>query len=1385
MRPSEWHKAIESALERDQRAWVLELIAMAAEDSLRDGRSTEANEFYREGIAHAGSFLAEHEVTDEIREWALKLFAKAADNLAAQGDARAASELYQEALSLAPVFLDLDEPREEIPEWILELFGNAARNAARQGHREQAAQLYGDGLSQARAFLAAGTVSPGVRGGMLQLLAEGGQNEVVRGHRERAARLLQEGLAWASAFLALGTASDEIRELVLRTYVYAAENQSTRQDAQGASDLYDAGLTQAREFLAAGEKNTDIREWALWLFSNSGDHCAKQGDGATAVKFYREGFARAQAFLAAGDPGAGVLGCLLGLANAAETCEADGRITRLRDTLATTAAAWLADKSRLPASPTSDAIKKRILSRLEQPGRDLPTIEAFRAFLETCLLDWHRREFPHGLFGTAVLADHRELSPTETAVAALQGLLLWECMQANERIQVLYRETRRLVAEITRACKPWNMRRLMRQPPPRRRLRRLRLSEPRCSQHGDRPRANSSRLVKPVLRTRTPRTLSISATPAFLGRYRRLVTGPAPFGLVGWVVDRYCEELELDCGPPTREKALLSAVVDIAAANEGRFPQPADWLVGCPPWRDAGHREEFLALLGAARAGRGSVQTDASGLGNQFRGYATGTTPADLVTLLDDTWARVRRDAERLDRLTSALKECSGLDALAPPVQPTIQPGMGNKALDPKEALLLELMTWQEIDDGLRQEADLLLGVTFVDAFRRDPDGQGQDKTDLIKRWQQAPPWRTLDGNSRLEQLSRAWSEALESPRRHAVALLKPPGHQDRPIRGWLERLGVVAEFNLDPALLASEGAVLHQAIRRFQNSEPDELVSLLDGAWRRAQLRGESLVRLKAVLPLGWINVPLMVALDPAGPDYRRLTREQGDILRGALHGIMHSSRRSAVVAVLRGNTRASLSSAVDAHLAARARQPGFTATVAAQLHGEQRQHLTEHVRTALEDAAAINPTAPLSNLVGAAERAFAKAVHIHPGRAHESEVTDRLHQWTLAALRKSSERQDTEGVWRALESGRIALSGLSLLPPDAAWVCKTAEALRTSLRHSVSGDPADPAWRNGWPPLAGWIRQCEELRGGSLSSWRECQARLRHDEALVQPYFDPISGALQALWLADEDGLECRRFADRSDDLASHEAQWREHVLEPWALWLNAVLRDPSARGWRNPETSSEQELPASHPDDWDAILRRAPVRRFAETLAAWANAAGVARLIVLLPAPSRSCPGVAARLAANSGNAGARRFARPLAVRDTPRHRADALDPLRCPEPALRPAGSPPCGPGPPFQPHPHQRRCARGAEGPPQRPSHRARALPALRSPAQRAPRGLRPVPALVGPGGHRGGGAAGGALGVRVEPERPGHRGPAGAGRGGPRLCRRRRRGSARDALALR
>ena len=516
----------------------------------------------------------------------------------------------------------------------------------------------------------------------------------------------------------------------------------------------------------------------------------------------------------------------------------------------------------------------------------------------------------------------------------------------------------------------------------------------------------------------------------------------------------------------------------------------------------------------------------------------------------------------------------------------------------PSDALLKQLLARKGLEKGLADEAALLLGALFALSLRQT----GVTAEALVRRLQEAPAWQDpAAADAALAELQRAWfARGEEREDRLELTLLdserrEPPA----PIRRWLQTLRLEGELRLDATLANGPSPSLESAFAAASRGDPGPLFALLESAWQQAQPKAQTLARLKAALLEGWINEPLAHAIGSADTD----------------RSITQYNRRSALVAVLRGDARASLSSAVEAHLAARARQPEFLESLAARLCGQAQPYLKQHIEAALAASVQISPQAPLSRLERAAARLYAAAVNLHPGQAGDAALTERLHHWARAALEEACDREDLEGIWSALETGRIALSGLALPPPDAAWTQETADVLLKALDFSVKGNPDDPNWRRGWPPLTAWIQQCAKLRPASITV-AACQGRLRPGEALVQPFFLPDSGALQGLWLTAEGALQRRAFPD-----TCAQAHWQESVLAPWAQWLEGIKLEERARVWRKPGIPAPAA--PTQAEAWETILGREPVRRFAETLANWAREANIERLIVLLPAPLAQLP------------------------------------------------------------------------------------------------------------------------------------------------------------------
>jgi hypothetical protein len=1222
------------------RESTLRLFYNAGVNEAERGNHTAAASHYAAGLQQARGFLAAGETSAGVRQATLQLFSNAGYNESMLSDRAAAAAILEEGLVQALSFLAVGEASAGVREWTLRLFYNAGVIETERGNYAAAASHYAAGLQQARGFLTAGENSTEVREGMLRLVFNSGMTEAEHGSQAAAAAIFEEGLVQARRFLADGEASAEVREGTLQVFTNAGFNEVKRSNFAAAASIYADGLQQARGFLAAGETSAGVRKATLQLFSNAGFNESMHGDRAAAAAIFGEGLEQARSFLTTGETSAGVRETTLRLftnagfnesergdRGAAAAIYEEG-LEKARDFLAAGEASAVVREGTLRLFSNAGVNKAKLgmqsplrqvatrlvwwwargvmLTDVRPPGGVLNGSDALWAeWFREFLLEWHALERPHGSFGGARDGAGQPLTAVQAALAALEGLLLWESGLRNAAIRARFgrlTRLRRAAAEVVDAWQGGCSQLL-------RRRRRLQAWHRRCRHH---------RLLRGFLPGVTRRLahnrrqLQRPRAAVLWGRYEDLRTS-----LSEWVLAGVSQALGLTEDISDESDLLLVAGALVAATGpEGLPALLGTWLGGEPPWRDPATRDAFVGPLAAAwpQHSEGPVERWIARLGLPASGLSVaqelrygpapvltpafaawaGGDPEPLVALLDGAWARVCREGERLNRVADVLAAGEGIDAVYPPLlEANSRPPVSAKP-SASDALLEEVLAWQGLEQGLADEAALLLGVLFA-VRRRDQDAEPEV---LVRRWQAATPWQDPDGaGPALDDLTRAWfaREGAQRKDRLELALVDRPRHESPPIRRWLRALDLQDALPVEATLANGSAPALERVFAAASRGDHGPLCALLETAWQRAQRHAQTLARLKAALPEGGINAPLAHAI---GSGY-----------------LTQHNRRSALAAVMRGDAGAHVSSAVASHLAQRARQPEFLEALAARLRGQAQRYLKQHIDAALAASVQIRPQDPLPRLERAAARLYAAAVHLHPGERGEAALTERLHHWARAALQEASAREDLEGLWSALESGRIALSGLALPPPDAAWKADTADLLGKALASSVEGDPENPDWRRGWPPLTAWIQQCEKLRPARITV-TACQGRLRPGEALVQPFFLPDSGALQALWLTSAGELQRRDFPSACD-----EVHWRTAVLDPWAQWLEGITQEQRARVWRKPGVPAPA-APAQT-EEWEDILIREPVRQFAVRLADWAAAARIERLILLLPAPLAQLP------------------------------------------------------------------------------------------------------------------------------------------------------------------
>lgn len=271
----------------------------------------------------------------------------------------------------------------------------------------------------------------------------------------------------------------------------------------------------------------------------------------------------------------------------------------------------------------------------------------------------------------------------------------------------------------------------------------------------------------------------------------------------------------------------------------------------------------------------------------------------------------------------------------------------------------------------------------------------------------------------------------------------------------------------------------------------------------------------------------------------------------------------------------------------------------LAAVLCGRAHARLAQALRDWL-DAQCPLPAEGLDDaLLACMRRRFSRLCSLHPGPPAQHELGERLHGWSQQWLgaELAAARPQPEALWQALELARIGLNGLRTPLPAADWHVATAEIVRKALENSHELPPGPDL---PWLPLQRWFEQLAMSDGlPRLPEVEDCRRRLRTGEALVQVLFDPGSGRQLALWLDTRQPLRLRAFP-----APANHAAWREGALALWQQWAADEHSQGLARLW-------------------PTLIADPAVQATAATLAGWAAADGLERLIVIWPASLAQLP------------------------------------------------------------------------------------------------------------------------------------------------------------------
>ncbi|RKZ42668.1 MAG: hypothetical protein DRQ41_06735, partial [Gammaproteobacteria bacterium] len=257
-----------------------------------------------------------------------------------------------------------------------------------------------------------------------------------------------------------------------------------------------------------------------------------------------------------------------------------------------------------------------------------------------------------------------------------------------------------------------------------------------------------------------------------------------------------------------------------------------------------------------------------------------------------------------------------------------------------------------------------------------------------------------------------------------------------------------------------------------------------------------------------------------------------------------------------------------------------------------------------------------------------FTRATTLYRNPRH-SELETAVHEWTKALLQESPQtpppvselyrtdfynqvlepQADYSTFWDILERSRVGLNSLTLhLPED--WAETLGKQLWQDLESSIRwlSEGYQPAEQDMWLPLATWLKTLDQWisKPPSISA---AQNHLHDDEALVQPFFDPIQKRLRILWLG-KNSLEIK---DLPDECAL-EHLWSEQtqtgIIKQWTRGLDEVKAE-----YRRGGNLGDQV------QDWGKVMDSPPVKILADTLNQWAT--GLQQITVIFPAPLGQLP------------------------------------------------------------------------------------------------------------------------------------------------------------------
>lgn len=289
---------------------------------------------------------------------------------------------------------------------------------------------------------------------------------------------------------------------------------------------------------------------------------------------------------------------------------------------------------------------------------------------------------------------------------------------------------------------------------------------------------------------------------------------------------------------------------------------------------------------------------------------------------------------------------------------------------------------------------------------------------------------------------------------------------------------------------------------------------------------------------------------------------------------------------------------------------EPGaYTQALTAWLQGKAVDVLKEALSEWLEQQGKATGLVDIDSANHSLECQFEAAIRVAPRWQSDWEaICHDLAKQRLSELLSESPL-NLETIWQTLERSRVALAGLTAQTSLEHWYNTLEQPLREAFEQTQeklnarSENPNVAYSAQEWPPLVAWLEALKNWLP-ALPTVDQCQAHLRPQEALIQPFFDATQQRLRILWL-DAQGLQLRELPAE----CAAQAQWftpeGTGVVDQW---VHSIQQD-------------KQGVPDAA--TWPAVLNHPAVQSFVHTFRAWATAQNLTQLTVIFPAPLGQLP------------------------------------------------------------------------------------------------------------------------------------------------------------------